>query len=358
MRLLKWLVTAGVVIALVLGGALALFRTTTSGRSLEDAIVRVIDTDEGVKLETTDDLVKYLEAHPDRYALAAWDVGDEDAGLFHDVDRAWPLASTVKIIPLSLASEELAAGRWEAGTPTPEVERFYLPGTDGNAHPEASRDGGTRTLSGAIHAMITFSDNAATDAILFRLGRTRLQSTHEGLPTPHPLSGTMLLAREGFQNDGGVDDAAWARAARLLTEQETTEGPGITFAQQEAMTRALDNRGTARAFARLMERLFTDASKATEVARAELSWPMKFPANQREFVIFANKGGSLPGTLTSSSYAETKTGQRRVATLFLHDLPFATWLSLSRSFLQQKLERELLVSPDALTRLRNLASSP
>ena len=348
---------AGVVGALLLGGAVAIFRSTNAGHALEDAVVRVIDTDEGVELETPEDLVKYLEAHPDRYALAAWDVGAEDAGLFHDADRSWPLASTVKIIPLALASEELAAGRWDPNTPTPEVERFYLPGTDGNAHPEASRDGGTSTVGGAIHGMIAFSDNAATDALLFRLGRSRLTSTQEGLPTPHPLSGTMLLAREGFDG-GSVDDAAWARAARLLTERETAEGPGISLAAQEAMTRTLDNRGNARAFTRLMERLFTDDSPSTAVARRELSWPMMYESNQRDFVVFATKGGSLPGTLTSALYAETKTGQRRVAALFLHDLPFATYLSLNQSHLHQKLERELLLSPDALVRLRSLSSSP
>lgn len=351
-RVLKLMVMAGVVGALPLAGAVAIFRSTNTGHALEDAVVRVIDTDEGVELETLEDLVKYLEAHPDRYALAAWNVGAEDAGLFHDADRAWPLASTVKVVPLALASEELAAGRWDANTPTPEVERFYLPGTDGNAHPEASRDGGTSTVGGAIHGMIAFSDNAATDALLFRLGRSRLTSTQEGLPTPHPLSGTMLLAREGF------DGAAWARAARLLTERETVEGPGISLAAQEAMTRTLDNRGTPRAFARLMERLFTDDSQKTAVARKELSWPMVYESNQRDFVVFATKGGSLPGSLTSALYAETKSGQRRVAALFLHDLPFATYLSLSQSDLHQKLERELLLSPDALVRLRGLAGSP
>ena len=117
------------------------------------------------------------------------------------------------------------------------------------------------------------------------------------------------------------------------------------------MTRRFDNRGTARAFAALMERLFTDPSHATALARTELSWPMEFAPNQRDFVVLATTGGSLAGTLRSASYGETKTGQRRVVALFLHDLPFATWIELSRNYTQQKLERELLLAPDALVRL-------
>jgi hypothetical protein len=292
-------------------------------------------------------MVAYLEAHPDRFALAAWDLGHEDAGLFHEADTLCPLASTVKIVPLILASEELAAGRWFAETPTPEVEAFYLPGTDGNAHLAGSADGGTTTLGGTIHAMIRYSDNAATDALLFRLGRERLVSD-AGLPTPHPLSGSVLLASTHFDG-GSVDDAAWLLAGQLR-EHPLTARIHLSVADQEAMAHTFDNHGTTRAFAAAMERIFTTDSPT---ARKELAWPMEFESNRRDFVVLATKGGSLPGTLTSASFAETKSGQRRVVALFLHDLPFATFATLSTTYAQQQLERELLLDPTALERLRS-----
>jgi hypothetical protein len=336
------------------------------GRRIAGAVLHVMQTDElnGATLETSEDVIKYLEAHPDRYALAAWDVGAEEQGLFHDADTAWPLASTVKIIPLTLASEEIAAGRWSVSTPLPEVEALYLPGTDGNAHPEAKEAGDTSTIGGAIHAMIRFSDNAATDALLFRLGRERV-------PSVHPLSGTTLLAATEWKNDGGVNDAAWEISSALLDGGVKYElSPSIPA--QEQMARELDNKGTARDFARRIEQIFTDDEQRASLdaeggpgglerahqheryalARKELSWPMEFESNQRDFVVRATKGGSLAGVLTSASFAETKSGQRRVVALFLHDLPFATWVGLSKSFAQQQLERELLSSPDALQRLR------
>ncbi|MFT3707036.1 MAG: serine hydrolase [Archangium sp.] len=345
----------GTMLLLAVGIVLVLY-VSEGGRTARDYVGYVMETGENEvsSFEDTEALLRYLEAHPDRYALAAWEVGHEDAGLFHDADSLWPLASTVKIIPLSLASAELANGSWDAATPTPEVENFYLPGLDGNAHPEASVDGGTSTIAGAIHGMIRFSDNAATDAIIMRLGRERLASAGPGLPTPHPLFGTMMLAANGF--DGGtraeIDDAAWAIASVQLAGPPVAASPRIPIRAQVAMTRELDNRGSARAFAQLVERIFLDGSEATAVARRELQWPMQFHTNQEAFKVFGTKGGSLPGTLTSASYVETQKGERRVVALFLHDIPFAAWLDLMSNYRQQDLERELLSEPGALERLR------
>lgn len=330
--------------------------TSPSGKQLTDFVGYIIETDEP-DIADTQQLIAYLEAHPERYALAAWEVGHEDAGLFHDADALWPLASTVKIVPLSLASEALANGAWDAATPTPEVENFYLAGTDGNAHLEASIDGGTATLGGAIHGMIRWSDNAATDAILFRLGRAALTSSTPGIPAPHPLSGTTLLADERFTPDGGVsiDDAAWARAGRLAAQPAgtaPTPPPFLPMREQVRMSRELDNKGSARAFAQLVERIFLDDTERFAVARKELQWPMDFYANQQAFKAFGTKGGCLAGTLTSATYVQTNEGKRRVVALFLHDIPFATWMGLMSSYLQQDLERELLTEDGAFERLR------
>lgn len=336
-------------------GVAGVLTLTSTGRLAVRFVQHLVETDDlgDNPLETADDLVRYLEAHPDRYSLAAWNVGDEDGGLFHDADALVPLASTVKLIPLVLASGALADGGWQADEPI-DVEPFYLPGTDGDAHRRASAvDGGTRTVAGAVHGMIRFSDNAATDALLLKLGREALTSFAPGLPSPHPLMGTHLLAVEGFMPDGGtsLDDAAWAKT---LAAQRAKPGelPTLDIAAQEAMARNLDNRGSPRAFARLVEKVFTQDEVAMAVARRELQWPMVFPANQRDFVAFGTKGGSLPGVLTSTSWAETKSGQRRVVALFLHDLSLHAWLNLVGNFKQQELEHQLLFDPDALERLR------
>ncbi len=326
-------------------------------RRLIDAIAEVLATDEleGKQLTTADDVWAYLREHPERYALAAWDVGDEAHGVFLDADTTWPLASTVKVVPLALACHRLEQGAWISEAPLPNVERFYLPGTDGQAHPKAraSIDGGVATIGAALTAMIEFSDNAATDALLFELGREALETETPALGAlraPHPLAGTFLASLEGA--DGGVvDDRAWALASTL--EQDPSRAAVMAGAfssqrvrEQVVMTSNLDNRGSARAFASLLERFFVDDTARYAPARARLSWPMRFPSNQERFRRWGTKGGALAGTLTSAHFVEQKNGRRRVLALFLHDLPFATWVGLVQSFAHQQVEVELLLADD------------
>ncbi len=312
---------------------------------------------ESTSLDTPAELVAYLRKHPDRYALAAWELGEEDGGVFHDPDSAWPLASTVKLEVLAAVAEALDHDGWDAGelVDPAEVERFYLAGTDGNAHSSAvadlkARDAG-RTLDDQLFAMLRFSDNAATDFVMHRLGRARLDDA--GV---HPLTGQFAAARA--HDDGGVDDAAWRWLEILATDGGAVraslrdEGLLLSVAEQEAMTRNFDNRGAARAYARRLEQLFADERPAIVFARRHLTWPMAFEPNRRDFELLATKGGSLPGTLTSVYFAKTKRGHQRVLALFFHDLPFATWVGMSQSFVQQKLERATLLDDDGLERLR------
>lgn len=319
-------------------------------------MAEVVRSDEldGKQLETAADVWAYLRAHPDRYALAFFEVGAEDGGVFHDADTPWPLASTVKVIPLALASQRLSSGRWSEDTPLSTVEHFYLEDTDGQAHPRAMKraDGGIDTIGRALTAMIESSDNAATDALLFSLGRDTLEREVPllgALPVPHPLSGTMLLQLGSL--DGGVDDAAWALATPLrddgaLAQPLAARLSEVEVREQLVMAKTYDNRGSARAFAKLMEAFVLDPSNHHDAARLRLSWPMRKPGNQKHFRQWGTKGGSLPGTLTSATYVETNSGRRRVLALFLHDLPFATWVGLSRSYAQQQVEFEVLQAED------------
>lgn len=348
--------------------AVGAFLATERGHRVAAAVRLLLDTREDDALATGEDVLVYLEHHRNRCSLAAWDVGDEDAGVYFDADALRALASTVKVVPLALYGERLDTGAWDAGEPVTvaDVERYYLPHTDGEAHPLAMADlDGGLTLDGVARAMIRFSDNAATDWLLHRLGReavdegaARLLGADQG--PIHPLSGTLLLA----QRDGGASDdvatAAWALSARLgddealraeLQARAREDGPGLSLQAQLELSHGLDNRASARSVARLMERVFADPRAGVAFARAQLAWPMAYDENRQDFALLATKGGSLPGTLTSAYFAETKRGRRRVLALFLHDLPFATWVALSQSFAQQKLERKLLLEDGALEQL-------
>jgi len=355
---------------LVAGLAVGAFLLTQTGHRVRDTLRLLIDSQEPDPVATGEDVLQYLEHHRDRCSLAVWDVGDEDAGVFFDADTPRPLASAMKVLPLALYGERLESGAWDAGEPVAvaDLERYYLPHTDGEAHPAAMADlDGGLTLDGVARAMIRFSDNAAADWLLHRLGReavdegaARLLGAGQG--PIHPLSGTLLIAQRDGGAGGDVATDAWALSTRLgsdaawreeLQARAREEGPGLPLSAQLELSHGLDNQASARAWARLMERLFADPRPGVAFARRHLAWPMAFEQNRQDFTMLATKGGSLPGTLTAAYYAETKGGRRRVLALFLHDVPFATWLALSQSFAQQKLERKLLLEDDALSQLHH-----
>lgn len=214
--------------AAVLVAALALgaFLVTGRGRRVLEAVSTVLSTSEPDALATGDDVLAYLERHRDRCSLAVWDVGDEDGGVYFDADTRRPLASTVKVLPLALYGERLDTGAWDAGEPVQpaDVERYYLPHTDGEAHPNAlaALDGGL-TLDGVAWAMIRYSDNAAADWLLHRLGREAVDEGAGRLLGPgqgpfHPLSGTLLVA----QRDGGAGDDLSRTPGRSRRSSATT----------------------------------------------------------------------------------------------------------------------------------------
>lgn len=309
----------------------------------------------GESLATADDVWNYLRAHPDQFALAAWEVGDEVNGVFHDADTAWPLASTVKIVPLALTCHRLHSGEWSEDKAIVDVERFYLPGTDGGGHEAAMQalGGSVRTVGDALTAMIEFSDNAATDALLFELGRSVVETEAPRLgdiESPHPIAGSMLLELERAKA-GSTRERAWAIASMLEGDPQRAALAAkwlSDYSPRELLriARQFDNRGTARAFAKLMEHVFTDQSGCYEPARKRLGWPLRIPHNRHRFRQWGAKGGSLPGTLTSAQFAETTSGRRRVLALFLHDLPLSRWTVLSTSFAQQFVELEILNADD------------
>ncbi len=141
-------------------------------------------------LNTPDDILTYLRASPDAFGLVAYSVNPdgtpvEETIIAHNPDQPYTLASTFKIVVLAAYAREVSAGRIDPETPVPiaEWERFYLPDTDGGAHIAALNDlqithdngfaadtSATVTLDQIVGAMIAFSDNAATDVMLYRLG--------------------------------------------------------------------------------------------------------------------------------------------------------------------------------------------
>ena len=146
-------------------------------------------------------------------ALAVYSVNEDGTlspadALAYNENAPLPLASTVKIVVLAAYAQAVAEGSLN---PDEEVsvrdwEAYYLPFTDGGAHPSvleslgiasdelgfAEEDVGVR-LDDVASAMIVQSDNAATDYLMNRLGDAALTRvieenalSQQEVPAEHP----------------------------------------------------------------------------------------------------------------------------------------------------------------------------
>ena len=336
-------------------------RITSVARDLAAMLDGVEDAQ---ALQSVDGLLDFIDANRSRVSLVAYRLDDPDSAILLNPDVPRPLASTVKILVLAGYAEAVDEGRWspDERVPLADVEAFFLPGTDGGAHDravEVYRERGWLDASGAVSlrdvvwAMMTVSDNAATDYLLHRLGRERAGALPArlglgGSDAPLPIGGVFLSWAEAV--DEPLADAAWELADRLqgdpafrTARQENPMTSEVSLRDQARLGVARSPRGTARDYAGLMQRiqrgdLVSDTVSAT--MRGFLEWPMENEPIRREFTSFGTKGGSLAGVLTEATYAVSRdaasggVAASRVR-LFFEELPLAVWLRLAQAEVRQ-----------------------
>ena len=360
-------------------------------------------------LNGSEEMAAYLLAEPEATALVAYTV-DEQGGLvadntavFLNADQPMPLASTAKIVLLTAVSTAVENGQlsWDDSITIADWERYYLPGTDGGAHPAAlahleivTNERGfaqdsqqTVTLDQLTWAMIRYSDNAATDYLLAELGADAMNNVlatanlgshdpfdsflglfllwnnHEN-PTLSDERVADLLALEPNERrqqaqelaDRYVQDEAWRTAE--LDWRNRRQPNRITH--EIALATQTSPRASARDYAHLLALISTDNYVSPAVSadiRRFLEWPMVvFPSNAERFETLGTKGGTLAGVLTSALYTVPQAGdfagQTRVVVLFQSDPPFTAWLTQTQDFSYQEFMIDLALNQDIVAYLR------
>ena len=313
----------------------------------------------------------FIRAQPGDVAIEVLSVepgGAQKAVMTWNAAQPMPLASSMKIVVLAAYARAVAAGtlREDAPVTLAEWEAFYLPGLDGRAHAASlkalslpadeygrARDGKrTVTLDTLARFMIETSDNAATDLLLFKLGKGAVSETVRALGLKGqgdigPISG-MFLAwdEEGAKyldlTPAQRRAADWAWAERVRATPAFREPAAIEkrlSQNTEATDRQLQNAtpplGTAEDYAALLGRVLSGQGfKPAELAllRRHLGWPMRVnPGNAEVFNALYAKGGSLGGgVLTNNLAFESKNGNRVVYSLFLRNIPAKSYSAVSR----------------------------
>ena len=316
----------------------------------------------------------YVAAHRGDVALAIDDGRGARVALRPDEQQ--PLASAAKVVHLAAYGRAVAEGRVRADEQirVGEWERWYLPGSDGGAHPKALDRAGVANdgvhaldpqrsvpLDTIVASMIQNSDNAAADLLRDRLGdqaltRAAADGGWAGADLPSFLGATLALVAPELTSapvpraQRAAAELALARRfatdPALRTELSARPLPPIEVQQRWADETAT---GSANQLAVLHRAIATGAfGPGADVARRHLEW-QKAALPGVAGVGF--KGGSLPGVLTESFTVRREDGSTATGILLVRRMPATDWVEALTSFAHQQMLLAAMTDPAVMAQL-------
>lgn len=232
----------------------------------------------------------------------------------------YPLASVRKVVTLGGYAVAAASGMCDPAEPVAlhDIDRWFWPGTDGGAHEQVIgwwvgrgilRPGPEPTvpLREVALAMIRFSDNAAADYLLHRIGEECVGTfgAQMGFRTQDPILPTLGEFRAWHRapdqwltmNAAARARAAWDFAAAERCHLDTMTVDDTTLQR----CAAVGCQGTPREWARVMAAIAAGTglpNGSGRIVREALERPFTPGDDGR----FGAKAGDLPGILTFAAY--------------------------------------------------------
>jgi hypothetical protein len=349
--------------ALILAGCSSTSAEPVEADAQPDDCAAVTSTD----LATEDGWLGLIDQAPDTVSLLI----DDGRGrtVEHRPSEEQVLASAMKVVHLSAYAKAVADGDLDPDEQIPllEWERWYVPGTDGGAHPAAltrlgiANDGVSATdlnatvrLDDMVTAMIQESDNAVPDYLRFRLGDDALKDAAaaggwDGFAAP-TLVGDQLSLLDPALAEGD----RWDTANRWAFDQPFRESVSASvqipsYDEQVDRVESVFTRGSAEQLTSLY-RSFSDGtfgSGAETVLRHLEYQPAPAGALGLGF-----KGGNLPGILTQAIELRREDGTVATAVWLIDGLSADQYEEAMNTFaVQQGLIVDAMSSSEALDRI-------
>ena len=278
-------------------------------------------------------------------------------------NKLMPLASTVKIMVAIEFAKQAAAKVINQNNyvPLTALEKYYLPNTDGGAHPgwlayEKSNghvQNDSIKLIDVARGMIIFSSNANTEFLMDLLGFDNVKNNIQlfGLKqhtTIYPLVASLFM----YQNPKKKSEESILKGiGRLSAEQYSRYSFDMhnalkydtvlksKFRPQDLslkMQKAWNDRlpaSTTKEYVHIIQvlnnRKYFDENTYTILAKV-LETVMENPANRQWLTHAGSKGGSTIWVLTKALYATTKTGNKIELAYFFNDLAAAENMQLQQ----------------------------
>lgn len=293
-----------------------------------------------------DFVAEFLLKNPKKCAVC-W-VRNDSLLVEHRSDTLMPLASTVKIIIAVEFAQQAAEGKInpEERVPLTELLRFYIPNTDGGAHPawleslkkQRLLDNNTVSLREVAKGMMQFSSNANTEFLMWKLGLNNINANlpklglvkHQLL---YPFVSALYVCSDEHSATGlkKMPMSLYLQRANKyfeLLKIDTTAKATFNMANVPLpVQRIWSDRlpaSTVREYVGLMKKINSRTyfdPKTQAVLDELMEWPMRFnPNNPKQFKHFGAKGGSTAFVLNYALYATDKQGNRTEMAIFTNNL--------------------------------------
>lgn len=299
-------------------------------------------------------ITKFIKENPDRTAILI--VQNDTIFASINVDKMMPLASTVKIIIAIEYADQAGNGliNPDEEIDLAELEKFYVPNTDGDAHPEwlgAVKGKVTNnkiSIREIAKGMIKFSSNANTEWLINRLGQDKVNAQISKLGIKHHskiynIVSALFVANEAFPQAKGAEKA---QKLKTLTMDQYISYCDLVHSKMVADTSYRNSLGemdmdhqkvwsdnlpssTVREYVGIMKKINsrTYFSEKTQFYLDEvMEYILDNPANKKWLEHSGAKGGSTAFVLTKAIYATDKKGNKTELAYFFNNL--TTWESI------------------------------
>lgn len=323
-------------------------------------------------LRSPRDLVDYLAGQPHTVSLVAFDLDAPDSGLYFQEDVARPVAGLPRLLLLAGYVQAVQQGKLNPAERVARrtLDRYVLPSLGAQIHQHAltrlAADDSVR-LEQIMQLLLQENDPAAHDYLLLRLGPSALSKLPDrlGVPAlepPLPVLGLFLSwhALPVVQQHGTAPYRLTQQVVedtnlhRTLAQQFEQQGSGLSLWKQRDRAQATYPRGTAQAYARLLQRIATDTSSWGRNMRRylERTLPDTLQVNLKTLAV---ESGLFPGLVSVAAYARRhdRSGVR-IVVLLMEQVPMAVLYHLAQTRLEQGLVLQLLGDDAFFKQVRRL----
>ena len=309
-----------------------------------------------------DKISEFIKKHPDKAAI--YIIRNDSVIADQNSDTIMPLASTVKTIIAIEFARQATAGiiKLDEEIDTLELDKYYLKGTDGDAHEtwliQIKKDtlinGSKVKLLDIAKGMIRFSSNANTEFLMDKLGFDNLNAQLDslGLKGHHkfyPFISSLVLCQKPVDMEikpfiekldmMSMDEyikksfEAHDKFKNDPTFKKKFDAESIYIDQQKIWSNRMIG-GSCKQYVSVMQKINsrTYFDSITQIILDDIfEWPMKNKENRTSFKHLGMKGGSTAFVLTEVLYARDFQNNQTAIALFFNNLTTLESIKLQAS---------------------------